>query len=79
MVAKHVLVIVIIFCIIFGILSYGIWMGYFEGKYDISNNCRENQGRGISLAIFGPINLFVQYLYSGFAEYGLKFTCEVGE
>ena len=68
----------IVFWLICSVLAYGITLGYFLGKF--KNNSMEDKGIYVLIAILyallGPVGVFLSYFMSGFAEHGLKFTCD---
>ena len=61
--------------LISAVLSYGIFLGYFEGEYRELHRCREHVGSAVFWGLFAPVTLPVGFLFSGFAEHGLQFTC----
>lgn len=64
------------FHLLCGVLSYGIFLGYFQREFPTiaEETLREDIGTGILLALpFGPIGLIIGFLMSGFCKHGLKF------
>lgn len=60
------------------VLSYGIGMAYWQRWNDAwsAHNCRYDQSfQAVHAAMFGPVSLMVTYFVTGFAEYGLRWTC----
>ncbi len=54
---------------VLGVSGAGFQNAYFQAKYPACHG-REDLGHSLAMAIGGPLNLFVSFLFSGFGEYG---------
>ena len=61
-----------------GVLTFGMSNGYWRGKYpglDSPLEMRQSCGYFAAMAIAAPAGLPVTFFWSGFAYYGLSFSC----
>ena len=64
-----------LFCFVCSVLTYGITFSYFQGEFpELSKEYRmADIVFAIGYAMLGPIGLFLSFIMSGKAKYGLKF------